>query len=126
MMFVWFCVVVCAFTGRFVTGQSPNDGASQKVPVNDSNVLDAAQFAVAEFNKANTEELFDYTIVTITSAEIQVVDGSNYILELTCMADSENTAAADGENGTATAAADGENGTATAAADGERHRYRRC
>ena len=72
MMFVWFCVVVCALTGRFVTEQSPIDGASYEVLVNDPNVLDAARFAVAEFNKANTEELFNYEIVNITSAEIQV------------------------------------------------------
>ena len=72
MMFVWLCVVVCALTGRFVTEQSPIDGASYEVPVNDPNVLDAARFAVAEFNKANTEELFNYEIVNITSAEIQV------------------------------------------------------
>ncbi|XP_039644300.1 cystatin-F-like [Perca fluviatilis] len=86
MMFVWLCVVVCALTGRFVTEQQPLLGVPQKVPVNDPEVLDAARFAVAEFNKANTEDMFDYEIVKITSAEIQsiraFIPAFNYILEM--------------------------------------------
>ncbi|XP_031170590.1 cystatin-like [Sander lucioperca] len=81
-MFIWFCVLVGALTGRFVTEQSPIVGGPQKVPVNDNNVLDAAQFAVVEFNKANTEDMFDYKIVNVTSAELQVVAGLNYFLKM--------------------------------------------
>ncbi|KAA8577806.1 hypothetical protein FQN60_010557, partial [Etheostoma spectabile] len=36
MLFVWVCVFVSAFTGRFVTGQSPPPlppGSPQEVPV---------------------------------------------------------------------------------------------
>ncbi|KAA8580462.1 hypothetical protein FQN60_005997, partial [Etheostoma spectabile] len=34
MLFVWFCVFVSAFTGRFVTEQSPPPpGSYQEVPV---------------------------------------------------------------------------------------------
>ncbi|XP_028422839.1 cystatin-POGU1-like [Perca flavescens] len=86
MMFVWFCVVVCAFTGRFVTEQQPLLGVPQKVFVNDPKVLDSARFAVAEFNKANEEKMCDYKIVKITSAEIQSIQvfipAFNYILEM--------------------------------------------
>lgn len=72
MLFVWFCVFVSAFTGCFVTEQSPPSGGSQKVPVNRPDVLEAAQFAVVEFNKANTVDMFNYVILDITSAEVQV------------------------------------------------------
>ncbi|XP_032366205.1 uncharacterized protein LOC116684976 [Etheostoma spectabile] len=83
MLFVWFCVFVSAFTGRFVTKQSPPPpGSYQEVPVNRTDVLEAAQFAVDEFNKANTEDMFNYAILDITSAEVQVVGGFNYFLEM--------------------------------------------
>ncbi|XP_032363567.1 cystatin-F [Etheostoma spectabile] len=83
MLFVWFCVFVSAFTGRFVTEQSPPPpGSYQEVPVNSTDVLEAAQFAVVEFNKANTEDMFNYAILDITSAKVQVVQGFNYLLEM--------------------------------------------
>ncbi|XP_032365906.1 cystatin-D [Etheostoma spectabile] len=83
MRFVWFCVFVSAFTGGFVTEQSPPPpGSYQEVPVNRTDVLEAAQFAVDEFNKANTEDMFNYAILDITSAEVQVVGGFNYFLEM--------------------------------------------
>ncbi|XP_032365445.1 cystatin-F [Etheostoma spectabile] len=83
MLFVWVCVFVSAFTGRFVTGQSPlPPGSPQEVPVNRTDVLEAAQFAVVEFNKANTEDMFNYAILDITSAQVQVVQGLNYFLEM--------------------------------------------
>uniref|UniRef100_A0A8C9XM50 Cystatin domain-containing protein n=1 Tax=Sander lucioperca TaxID=283035 RepID=A0A8C9XM50_SANLU len=72
MMFVWFCVLVCAFTGRFVTEQQPLLGVPEEVPVTDAEVVESARFAVVEFNKANTEYMFNYKIVKITSAKIQV------------------------------------------------------
>ncbi|XP_032365677.1 cystatin-C, partial [Etheostoma spectabile] len=54
----------------------------QEVPVNRTDVLEAAQFAVVEFNKANTEDLFNYAILDITSAQVQTVGGFNYFLEM--------------------------------------------
>ncbi|XP_031171212.1 cystatin-like [Sander lucioperca] len=85
MMFVWFCVLVCAFTGRFVTEQQPLL-VPEEVPVTDAEVVESARFAVVEFNKANTEYMFNYKIVKITSAKIQSIAGfvpaSYYILEI--------------------------------------------
>uniref|UniRef100_A0A3Q2WE08 Cystatin-SA-like n=1 Tax=Haplochromis burtoni TaxID=8153 RepID=A0A3Q2WE08_HAPBU len=71
----------------------------RRVPVNDTRVLTAAHFAVAEFNKVNAGEMFAYKTVAITSAKIQVVAGIKYILDMllgqtVC---SRNHAAADSE-----------------------------
>ncbi|XP_034716878.1 cystatin-C-like [Etheostoma cragini] len=82
MLFVWFCVFVSAFTGRFVTEQSPPPGDYIDVPVNRTDVLEAAWFAVDEFNKGPSIYMFNFTIVEITSAKMQVVGGFNYFLEM--------------------------------------------
>ncbi|KAA8581244.1 hypothetical protein FQN60_002825 [Etheostoma spectabile] len=82
MLFVWFCVFVSAFIGRFVTEHSLVDGGFQDVPVNRTDVLEAAQFAVVEFNKLNTEDVFNYAILNTISAKMQVVGGFNYFLEM--------------------------------------------
>ncbi|XP_032364488.1 cystatin-C [Etheostoma spectabile] len=83
MLFAWFCVFVSAFADRFVTEQSPpRPGSYQEVPVNSTDVVEAAQFAVVEFNKANTEDMFNYAILDITSAQVQTVGGFNYFLEM--------------------------------------------
>ncbi|XP_071336658.1 cystatin-like isoform X2 [Trachinotus anak] len=77
-MFVLLSVFVCASavnTGQVMTGQP------LEVPVNNTEVLAAARFAVVEFNRANAEDQLAYKIVNITSAKIQVVAGINYILE---------------------------------------------
>jgi len=72
-MFVWFWFVVCVFAaGRCPTAKHVMTGQPQKVPVNSTGVVKAARFAVVEFNRANTEELFAYKIVNITSAKMQV------------------------------------------------------
>ncbi|XP_023119711.2 cystatin-like [Amphiprion ocellaris] len=82
-MFVWFCFLVCAsFTGWLVTVGQFMTGEPHSVPVNNSQVLTAARFAVVEFNKANTQERFAYKIMNITSAKMQIVAGINYILEV--------------------------------------------
>ncbi|XP_031591014.2 cystatin-D-like isoform X1 [Oreochromis aureus] len=76
-MFAWFCVFVCASAaGQTMTGEP------RSVPVNDTRVLTAARFAVAEFNKVNAGETFAYKTVAITSAKIQVVAGIKYILDM--------------------------------------------
>uniref|UniRef100_A0A668RRE9 Cystatin domain-containing protein n=2 Tax=Oreochromis TaxID=8139 RepID=A0A668RRE9_OREAU len=77
LMFAWFCVFVCASAaGQTMTGEP------RSVPVNDTRVLTAARFAVAEFNKVNAGETFAYKTVAITSAKIQVVAGIKYILDM--------------------------------------------
>lgn len=66
-MIVWFCVFIWASVdGQIITGEP------HSVPVNGTQVLAAARFAVAEFNGVNAEEQFVYRIMTITSAKIQV------------------------------------------------------
>ncbi|XP_032363076.1 cystatin-C-like [Etheostoma spectabile] len=83
MRFVWFCVFVSAFIGCFVTEQQIL-GDPQDVPVTDAEVVASAQFAVAEFNKANPR--MKYELVAITLAKVQsiavFVPAWNYILEL--------------------------------------------
>ncbi|KAM7408681.1 hypothetical protein PAMA_002418 [Pampus argenteus] len=81
-MFVWFCIVVCASAGRFVTAGGAMVGHPHRVPTNDTKVLRAARFAVCEFNRANTQDQFDYKIVNIKSAKIQIVAGINYIVDV--------------------------------------------
>ncbi|XP_049927493.1 cystatin-like [Epinephelus moara] len=81
-MFVWVCIYVFASAGRCVTGGHVMTGQPYEVPVNSSQVLTAARFAVGEFNRANAEDHFAYKIVNITSAKIQMVAGINYILEM--------------------------------------------
>ncbi len=71
-MFVWFCAVVCASAGRFVAAGQVMTGQPHEVPVNSTEVVTAARFAVGEFNRANAEDQFAYKIVSITSAKIQV------------------------------------------------------
>ncbi|XP_030604471.1 cystatin-like [Archocentrus centrarchus] len=75
-MFFWFCVFLCASVDGQMTGEP------HRVPVNDTEVLSAARFAVAEFNEVNAGEQFLYKIRMITSAKIQVVAGINYILDV--------------------------------------------
>uniref|UniRef100_A0A669CQW6 Cystatin domain-containing protein n=1 Tax=Oreochromis niloticus TaxID=8128 RepID=A0A669CQW6_ORENI len=68
LMFAWFCVFVCASAaGQTMTGEP------RSVPVNDTRVLTAARFAVAEFNKVNAGETFAYKTV---------VAGIKYILDM--------------------------------------------
>ncbi|KAA8581242.1 hypothetical protein FQN60_002823, partial [Etheostoma spectabile] len=67
--FVWFCVFVSAFIGRFVTEQQIL-GDPQDVPVTDPEVISSAEFSVSEYNYANTRT--NYKLVEITSAKIQV------------------------------------------------------
>ncbi|XP_040906292.1 cystatin-F-like [Toxotes jaculatrix] len=81
-MFVLFCLFVCASAGRFENVGEVMTGQPHEVPTNSTKVLAAARFAVVEFNRANTEDVFVYEIVNITSAKIQVVAGINYILEV--------------------------------------------
>ncbi|XP_033957273.1 cystatin-like [Pseudochaenichthys georgianus] len=82
-MFVCFVIFVCALSGPLVTANHVMTGQPHEVPVNSTDVLRAARFAVVEFNRANAaEEQFTYTIVNITSAKIQVVAGINYILDM--------------------------------------------
>ncbi|XP_044228879.1 cystatin-like [Thunnus albacares] len=81
-MLVWFCIVVCASAGRFVTAGQVMVGQPHRVPANNTKVLTAARFAVVEFNRANAEDQFAYKIVKIKSAKIQVVAGINYILDV--------------------------------------------
>ncbi|XP_005914029.1 cystatin-SA [Haplochromis burtoni] len=93
-MFAWFFVFVCASAA-----EQTMTGEPRRVPVNDTRVLTAAHFAVAEFNKVNAGEMFAYKTVAITSAKIQVVAGIKYILDMllgqtVC---SRNHAAADSE-----------------------------
>ncbi len=47
-------------------------GQPRAVPVNSTEVVTAARFAVLEFNRANNEDQFAYKIMNITSAKIQV------------------------------------------------------
>ncbi|XP_037638675.1 cystatin-like [Sebastes umbrosus] len=81
-MFVWVCIIVCASVSRFIAGGQVMVGRPRGVPVNSTGVLTAARFAVGEFNKANADDRFAYKIVNITSAEMQVVSGINYILDM--------------------------------------------
>ncbi|XP_054456671.1 cystatin-like isoform X2 [Anoplopoma fimbria] len=71
-MFVWFCVFVYTSAGCLETTGQVMTGQPHKVPVNSTEVLVAALFAVVEFNAANAEEQFAYKIVNITSAKIQL------------------------------------------------------
>uniref|UniRef100_A0A3Q4I7J6 Cystatin domain-containing protein n=1 Tax=Neolamprologus brichardi TaxID=32507 RepID=A0A3Q4I7J6_NEOBR len=77
LMFAWFFVFVCASAA-----EQTMTGEPRSVPVNDTRVLTAAHFAVAEFNKVNAGEMFAYKTVAITSAKIQVVAGIKYILDM--------------------------------------------
>ncbi|XP_034008327.1 cystatin-like [Trematomus bernacchii] len=81
-MFVCFVIFVCALSGPLVTAHHVMTGQPHEVPVNRTDVLTAARFAVLEFNRANAAEEFNYAIVNITSAKIQVVAGINYILDM--------------------------------------------
>ncbi|XP_056292264.1 cystatin-POGU1-like [Pseudoliparis swirei] len=81
-MFVWFCIVACASAACLVDAGMVKAGQPHQVPVNGSKVLRAAHFALVEFNKANIEEQFAYKTVKITSANIQIVSGINYILKM--------------------------------------------
>ncbi|XP_034538152.1 cystatin-SA-like [Notolabrus celidotus] len=81
-MFVCFFLVLFAAFCRFSTTGQMITGKPLDVPVNSTKVLNAARFALVEFNRANTEEHFDYKIVNITSAKIQVVAGINLILDV--------------------------------------------
>uniref|UniRef100_A0A3Q3ETA3 Cystatin-like n=1 Tax=Labrus bergylta TaxID=56723 RepID=A0A3Q3ETA3_9LABR len=81
---MFFCVYLVFFAsfGRVLIAEHMMIGQPQDVLVNNTNVLKAARFAVVEFNRANTDHQFDYKIVNITSAKIQVVAGLNYILDV--------------------------------------------
>uniref|UniRef100_A0A3P8PJT6 Cystatin domain-containing protein n=1 Tax=Astatotilapia calliptera TaxID=8154 RepID=A0A3P8PJT6_ASTCA len=97
-MFAWFFVFVFVCVCASAAEQTMT-GEPRRVPVNDTRVLTAAHFAVAEFNKVNAGEMFAYKTVAITSAKIQVVAGIKYILDMllgqtVC---SRNHAAADSE-----------------------------
>ncbi|XP_027133866.1 cystatin-like [Larimichthys crocea] len=81
-MFFWFCIVLCALAGCFVTTRDVMTGEPREVAVNGTRVVNAARFAVVEFNKANAEDVFAYKLSNISSAKIQVVAGINYILEV--------------------------------------------
>ncbi|CAB1443675.1 unnamed protein product [Pleuronectes platessa] len=50
------------------------------LPVNGTQVLAAAQFAVFEFNTVNAEQQFE--VLNVTSANIHLVAGLDYILEV--------------------------------------------
>ncbi|KAA8581246.1 hypothetical protein FQN60_002827, partial [Etheostoma spectabile] len=93
--FVWFCVFVSAFIGRFVTEQQIL-GPPQDVSVTDVKVLASARFAVSELNNANT--WVTYRMVVITSAQVQSIAGFvpawNYILETRLRRTTCNPAAA--------------------------------
>lgn len=69
-MLVWFCFLVLA--GRFASAGHMMTGEPHQVPVSSPAVLRAARFAVAEFNRDNTQEQFTYEIANITSAKVQV------------------------------------------------------
>lgn len=47
-------------------------GEPREVAVNGTRVVNAARFAVVEFNKANAEDVFAYKLSNISSAKIQV------------------------------------------------------
>ncbi|TKS85661.1 Cystatin-F Cystatin-7 [Collichthys lucidus] len=81
-MFFWFCIVLCALAGCFVTTRDVMTGEPREVAVNGTKVVNAARFAVVEFNKANVEDVFAYKLSNISSAKVQVVAGINYILEV--------------------------------------------
>uniref|UniRef100_A0A3P9DS80 Cystatin domain-containing protein n=1 Tax=Maylandia zebra TaxID=106582 RepID=A0A3P9DS80_9CICH len=70
LMFAWFFVFVfvCASAA-----EQTMTGEPRRVPVNDTRVLTAAHFAVAEFNKVNAGEMFAYKTV---------VAGIKYILDM--------------------------------------------
>ncbi|XP_040033670.2 cystatin [Gasterosteus aculeatus] len=78
-MFFWCCVVLFASAGWSVDAAEGMTGEPRAVPVNDTEVLRAAHFAVSEFN---AEQRVAYKLVSIKSAKIQVVAGVNYILEV--------------------------------------------
>uniref|UniRef100_A0AAX7SHG6 Cystatin domain-containing protein n=1 Tax=Astatotilapia calliptera TaxID=8154 RepID=A0AAX7SHG6_ASTCA len=80
-MFAWFFVFVFVCVCASAAEQTMT-GEPRRVPVNDTRVLTAAHFAVAEFNKVNAGEMFAYKTVAITSAKIQVVAGIKYILDM--------------------------------------------
>lgn len=71
-MFFWFCIVLCALAGCFVTTRDVMTGEPREVAVNGTRVVNAARFAVVEFNKANAEDVFAYKLSNISSAKIQV------------------------------------------------------
>ncbi|XP_032357522.1 cystatin-C [Etheostoma spectabile] len=93
MLFIWFCVFVSAFIGRFVTEQQLL-GDPQDIPVTNVEVLASAQFAVSELNNAKTG--MTYKMVEITLAKIQsiaaFVPAWNYILETRLQRTTCNTA----------------------------------
>uniref|UniRef100_A0AAQ4QWW4 Cystatin domain-containing protein n=1 Tax=Gasterosteus aculeatus aculeatus TaxID=481459 RepID=A0AAQ4QWW4_GASAC len=74
-MFFWCCVVLFASAGWSVDAAEGMTGEPRAVPVNDTEVLRAAHFAVSEFN---AEQRVAYKLVSIKS----VVAGVNYILEV--------------------------------------------
>ncbi len=71
-MLVWICIFACASVRSFLTAQHVMTGQPRAVPVNSTEVVTAARFAVLEFNRANAEDQFAYKIINITSAKIQV------------------------------------------------------
>ncbi|XP_053292907.1 cystatin-C-like [Pleuronectes platessa] len=66
--------LVFASSGRVLPAQP------HALPVNGSQVLAAAQFAVFEFNTVNAEQQFE--VLNVTSANIHLVAGLDYILEV--------------------------------------------
>nr|XP_057920815.1 cystatin-POGU1-like isoform X2 [Doryrhamphus excisus] len=80
-MMVWASVLCfVAFLGVQTDGRARMTGQPRQVPVTDHQVLAAAHFAVAEFNRVNPEQHFFYRMLNITSAEVQVVAGLKYYL----------------------------------------------
>ena len=80
---MWFWISVCASLCRVVTAQHGMTGQPREVPVNGTEVVAAARFAVVEFNRDNAEDQFAYKILNITSAKIQVTLNSGVDVALT-------------------------------------------
>ncbi|XP_067900663.1 cystatin-like [Heterodontus francisci] len=75
LMSVVVCSRACGVRGSTILG-GPEDASP-----NDAKVIEVAQFAVAEFNK-KSNDAYLYKIVTIVSAQKQVVSGVKYILKV--------------------------------------------
>lgn len=71
MLVFVLCIFDIVSTGAFETAGRVMPGQPHHVPVNNTKVLAAAQFAVVEFNRAYAEKFY-YKIVNITSARVQV------------------------------------------------------
>ncbi|XP_030012274.1 cystatin-C-like isoform X1 [Sphaeramia orbicularis] len=81
-MLLVFYSVSCAWLVGFTAAGHAWVGHLRQVPVNRSDVRTAAELAVVEFNKANTEDPHTYRIDKITSAKMQIVAGVMYVLDV--------------------------------------------